>query len=191
MKALRRLFETPPLHGAQLDWSQTNYTPHDAATTLLHFLDSLPSPVIPPTSYDAFVAPLRSAIDFTRQNWTSVQAKLCTLPATLSVTVYRDLIDALPKRNRAVFFYVFDLLCVLLDVAKRNKLEEGRLVMYFQPGLLSQPVRGGVGLQEDRLAQAVVSYLLRFKESVLEGCRRSMCGLGGAVMPVGGGEGAE
>ena len=54
---LQAIFDLPPRYGKDLDWA--GYSPHDAASVLRRFLNSMPEPVIPQDLYRNFTAVLR------------------------------------------------------------------------------------------------------------------------------------
>ena len=62
---LQAIFDLPPRYGKDLDW--TGYSPHDAASVLRRFLNSMPEPVIPQDLYRSFTAVLRESLVIARR----------------------------------------------------------------------------------------------------------------------------
>jgi hypothetical protein len=146
---LQSLFDTYP-YGKGHSW--TGYTVYDAAGLMLRFLKSLPEPVIPPEYYQGFRVTLEpfASPDFELDE---EQEKECASRA-------QALCVALPMLNRALLFYVLDLMDVFSSHSAANGMTAERLAATFQPSLLSGPP-SVMDPEEHSVAVEIIALLVR------------------------------
>lgn len=117
---LQAIFDLPPRYGKDLDWRESGYTVHDAASILRRFLNAMPEPVIPENLYRDFTAVLQSSHSL-----------------AYSISAYRTLIALLPPTSRYLLLYLLDFLSVFARSADKNLMTSSNLAVVFQPGLVS------------------------------------------------------
>ncbi|KAK3299726.1 Rho GTPase activation protein [Chaetomium fimeti] len=146
---LQSVFDSYP-YGKGHSW--IGYTVYDAAGLLLRFLKSLPESVIPRANYERFRTTLgsfanpNSALD-------EAQEKECASRA-------QELCVALPAVNRALLFYILDLMDVFSYHSDVNGVTAERLAATFQPSLLSGPPNVMDG-EAHNAAIEVIALLIR------------------------------
>lgn len=155
IRMLQDLFNTPPTFGKDLDW--TGFMVHDAANLLKRYLAMLPDPIIPRYKYKAFRDPLQRQFveirDFMSFHLVSQGSHVQhhgspTPPITpppkpskeqvdAAVTIYENLIFALPKSSRQLLLYLIDLLSVFAAQSSVNRMTAYNLAAIFQPSVLT------------------------------------------------------
>ena len=170
LQNLQDSFNMPPRYGKGLDWS--GYTVHDAASTMLRFLNRLPEPVIPLERYEAFQNPLKQEF----LDWKRTTESPTSLPwphKDESINEeYKRQISFLPAVSRHVLLYLLDIFATIAECSESNKMTSSRIAKVFQPVILSPVKAGEYFIEEDtfsELSQHVLNYLIDFQENFLIG----------------------
>lgn len=159
VQRLYTAFGLPPRYGKGLDW--TGYTVFDAATIMLRYLKSLPEPIIPFTFYTRFTDPLR-------QLTVSPDLNVGLGKHEEVAKIYQGLVRELPPLNRQLLLYLLDLLAVFASKSDHNRMTAERLVVCFQPSLISAPPEK-MDEAEHKLAADVGSFLVNWQDHFLIG----------------------
>lgn len=150
VKALERIFDSPPKYGRDVSWQ--DFKIHDAAALLIRYLKSLPEPVIPRGHYDNFTRPFRDL-------QTTVVAESIDKSTLESLCDnLRGCIDDLPSLNRMTLLYLLGLFGKFVEKRASNSIDSARLVSVFHPAILSQTPQK-MNMAEHQLAQEVVVFL--------------------------------
>lgn len=177
IKMLQDLFNTPPTFGKDLEW--TGFMVHDAANLLKRYLAMLPDPIIPRYKYKAFRDPLQRQFveirDFMSFNSVSQASQIqnhgnplsVTTPppkpspeqVNAAVTIYENLIFALPKSSRQLLLYLIDLLSVFAAQSSVNRMTAYNLAAVFQPSVLTIKEHD-MNPEELQTSQLVLEFLI-------------------------------
>lgn len=125
----------------------------------------LPEPIIPHAQYRDFVQPMQKhqqtqAQDLSEQEILEAQSVL--------VPDYQRMVKELPPLNRQLLLYLLDTLAVFASRSEKNKMTAQRLVMCFQPALISaEPEK--MDEYEHKLAADVATFLVEYQDDFLIG----------------------
>ncbi|KAG8853763.1 hypothetical protein FRB96_008018 [Tulasnella sp. 330] len=140
LQELQALFETPPKYGKKVKWDHfpPREVPHLAAALFVHFLKSLPTPLLPDNYIPEFV-----------------DAHRCAEQAGSRVTHLRyvDLLRNLPYSSMYVLLYVLDLLDY---ISRQGNADRKLLARIFTPIILKPPTNRSVDLS---LIEDTLEYL--------------------------------
>ncbi|KAK6372656.1 GTPase activating protein (GAP) for Rho1p [Lithohypha guttulata] len=159
VQRLYTAFGLLPRYGKGLDW--TGYTVFDAATIMLRYLKSLPEPIVPFAFYTRFTEPLRQLAISPNLNVDSGKHKEV-------LKIYQGLVRLLPSLHRQLLLYLLDLLAVFASKSDHNRMTADRLVVCFQPSLISAPPEK-MDEAEHKLAADVGSFLVNWQDHFLIG----------------------
>ncbi|KIJ66918.1 hypothetical protein HYDPIDRAFT_150016 [Hydnomerulius pinastri MD-312] len=143
MQELQAKFEKRPHYGRTIDWKRQLYSPHDVAMVFRRYLTQMPEPIIPYVMQHDF----RDAI--AKQPFVYDQV----------VSVYKRLIQRMPRPNQFLLLYVLDLLSGFARNSEKNLMTPAKLAAIFRPGLISHPTHG-LSLREHSLNQQVLEFLI-------------------------------
>ncbi len=165
LQNLQDSFNKPPRYGEGIDWS--GYTVHDAASTMLRFLNRLPEPVIPPERYEAFQNPLKQHfLEWKRT--TESPTRLSWLRRDESIIQeYKHQLTLLPEVSRQLLLYLVDLFGAIANDSESNQMTSSRIAKVFQPVILSPVKAGEYFIEEDtfsELSQHVLTFLIDYQD---------------------------
>lgn len=167
IRVLQDLFNTPPEYGRTLQWD--GFTVHDAANLLKRYLAMLPDPVVPADRYFSFREPIQQQrFAALRDYYGAIEANGGSAPADLqpcsaevvqgALTVYEDLIFALPRSSRQLFLYLIDLISIFAAQSEQNRMTNYNLTAIFQPSVLTIPSHE-MNPEEAQLSRTVLQFL--------------------------------
>ena len=167
---LQGSFTRPPRYGWGMYWR--GYTVHDAASTMLRFLNRLPEPVIPLKRYEAFQKPLKqNFLDWRRTTESPTRLPISHIDKSV-IQEYRRQITLLPEASRHVLMYLLDTFAVIASHSESNKMTSSRIAKVFQPVILSPVKAGEYFIGDDKfseLSHHVLTFLIDFHEYLLVG----------------------
>ncbi|KAF2809045.1 Rho GTPase activation protein, partial [Mytilinidion resinicola] len=118
VQELKVVFHSPERYGKGFDWA--GYSVHDAASTLILFLENLPEPVIPYEWFKAFDTAMPN-------EWRRVME---------TIEEYQSLIRRMPAPHRQLLLYLLDFFVVFAAKSDYNKATCSVLASKFQHGIL-------------------------------------------------------
>lgn len=183
-RELQQIFNTPPSFGREINWE--DYTVHDAANVLRRYMTSLPEPVIPLASYEAFREPVLKYFDILEH----LKAQAARLQPSnlmkpdngqndpmppepkpehveLAVQQYEKLIFELSPIQMQLLVYMLDLLAVFAAHSSVNRMSAYNLAAIFQPSILAHPEHERVP-EEFEISRIALEFLIMHSAEILE-----------------------
>lgn len=180
---LQDSFTRPPRYGRGMHWR--GYTVHDAASTMLRFLNWLPEPVIPLERYEAFQSPLKqNFLDWKRTTESPTRLRCTHIDGSI-VDEYVQQMTLLPEVSRHLLLFLLDIFVVVVSHSESNKMTSSRIAQVFQPVILSLVKAGEYSIEKDtssELSRYVLIFLIEFRRYSLTSIARLSINVTGGML---------